>query len=133
MNSPEKILIVDDVALMRDLLIRELTILGFTNIHHASCGEEALELVASTMLRIRDEALFKYSREVRPDAKQLAGEVHRLRLQLGEARRELEAHRQIARELKERLYDLQEQCDKRESVMLGALITWLARRMNQAR
>jgi len=54
-------------------------------------------------------------------------------LQLGEARAELNSYRRLTLELKERLYDLQDQCDKRESVMLGALIAWLARRMNQPR
>lgn len=45
MNNTEKILVVDDVALMRDLLIRELTSLGFSDIQHASCGEDALKII----------------------------------------------------------------------------------------
>lgn len=45
MNNPDKILVVDDVALMRDLLIKELSTLGFTNIHHATCGDEAMEMI----------------------------------------------------------------------------------------
>jgi len=33
----------------------------------------------------------------------------------------------------DRLYDMQEQCDKRQGVTLGTLITWLAQRMSQCR
>jgi len=45
MKNSDKILVVDDIALMRDLLIKELATLGFSDIHHASCGDEALKVI----------------------------------------------------------------------------------------
>jgi two-component system chemotaxis response regulator CheY len=45
MSYRDKILIVDDVALMRDLLKGVLREFGYNDLHDASCGEEALALV----------------------------------------------------------------------------------------
>lgn len=45
MKESDKILVVDDVALMRDLLIKELNSLGFDNIQHASSGDDALNMI----------------------------------------------------------------------------------------
>lgn len=85
------------------------------------------------MQRNQDGALFKPLRASAPDPEQLGAEVHRLRLELADARGEIAAYRQLTIELKDRLYDMQEQCDKRQGMMLGALITWLVQRMNQRR
>jgi len=85
------------------------------------------------MRRNQDAALFKFLPDSVPDREQIAGEIHRLRLELAEARGEITAYRQLTAELKGRLYEMQEQCDKRQGVMLGALITWLVQRMNQRR
>lgn len=88
--------------------------------------------IVDRMQRIQDGALFKFQAEV-PDAETLAAEAHRLRLELGEARAELAAYRQLAVELKDHLYEMQDQCDKRQGMLLGAVITWLAHRMNEHR
>lgn len=85
------------------------------------------------MQRIQDGALFKFPPHSPPDAESLAAEIHRLRLQLSEAKAELGAYRGLTLELQDRLYEMQEHCDKRQGMLLGALITWLAQRMNQHR
>ena len=85
------------------------------------------------MQRNQDGALFKTLPASGPDPERLGAEVHRLRLELADARGEIAAYRQLTIELKDRLYDMQEQCDKRQGMMLGALITWLVQRMNQRR
>ena len=85
------------------------------------------------MQRNQDGALFKFLPDSAPDPERIAGEMHRLRLELADARGEVAAYRQLTAELKDRLYDMQEQCDKREGMMLGALITWLVQRTNQRR
>ena len=85
------------------------------------------------MQRIRDGALFKFQQDSLTDAESLAAEAHRLRLELRDSRAELAEYKALTRELQGRLYDMQEQCDKRQGMMLGALITWLAQRMNERR
>ncbi len=85
------------------------------------------------MQRIRDAALFKIQHDSLTDAESLAAEAHRLRLDLRDAQAELAEYKALTVELQGRLYDMQEQCDKRQGLMLGALITWLAQRMSQRR
>ncbi|MGD8309726.1 MAG: hypothetical protein PVG98_09800 [Chromatiales bacterium] len=83
---------------------------------------------ASAMLekvdRIKRSALTKYQAHSLPDSEALAAQNQRLRLALEEARHQLAGHRALARELEERLLGLQEACDRRQSVLLGSLITW---------
>jgi CDP-4-dehydro-6-deoxyglucose reductase len=83
--------------------------------------------------RFQDGALFKFLPDSDQDLEKLGAEMHRMRLELAEAREEIAAYRELTCELKDRLYDLQEQCDKRQGMVLGALITWLAHRMSQRR
>ena len=83
------------------------------------------------MRRIQDGALFKPLSENLPDAETLSSEVHRLRLELGEARLTVERYRRLTGDLKEHLYSMQEQCDRNQKAMLGTLITWLARKTHQ--
>lgn len=83
------------------------------------------------MRRIQLSALFKPAPENLPDAETLSAEVHRLRLELGEARVEVERYRNLTEELKDHLYTMQEQCDRKQKALLGALITWLARKMQR--
>ena len=85
------------------------------------------------MQRIQDGALFKFQHDSLTDAESLAAEGHRLRLELRDARAELAENKALTLELQGRLYGMQEQCDKRQGMLLGALITWLAQRMNQRR
>jgi CDP-4-dehydro-6-deoxyglucose reductase len=85
------------------------------------------------MQRIQDGALFKFQHESLTDAESLAAEAHRLRLELLDAQAELAEYKALTLELQSRLYDMQEQCDQRQGMMLGALITWLAQRVSQRR
>lgn len=80
------------------------------------------------MRRIQDGALFKPGIESLPNAETLSSEVHRLRLELGEARVAVERYRNLTDELKEHLYSMQEQCDRNQKALLGTLITWLVRK-----
>ena len=80
------------------------------------------------MRRIQDGALFKPALESLADAESLSAEVHRLRLELGEARVAVERYRNLTQELKEHLYTMQEQCDRNQKALLGTLITWLVRK-----
>lgn len=41
------VLVVDDFAVMRDLVVHQLSLLGYTDVHTASNGEDALRLLAS--------------------------------------------------------------------------------------
>ena len=83
------------------------------------------------MRRIQDGALYKFHPDSLPDAEQLAAELHRMRLDLGDAQLELEKYRQMTAELQQRLYTIQDQCDKRQGAILGTLITWLAHQVKQ--
>jgi CDP-4-dehydro-6-deoxyglucose reductase len=76
------------------------------------------------MDRIKAGAVFKTTNDNRPDPEQLASEVHRLRLQLGETQAVLDSYRQMAAEMKDRLLELQDHCDRKQAVMIGTLVGW---------
>lgn len=76
------------------------------------------------MDRIKAGAMFKTPNDANLDAEHLAGEVHRLRLQLGETQAALDSYRQMAAEMKDRLTALQDHCDRKQAVMIGSLVGW---------
>lgn len=76
------------------------------------------------MDRIKAGAMFKAPNDATLDAQQLAGEVHRLRLQLGETQAALDSYRQMAGEMTDRLMALQDHCDRKQAVMIGSLVGW---------
>ncbi len=78
--------------------------------------------------RIREAALFKTTRDFRPDVDHLATELQRARVEAVRLQEELEGYRRLAVETEERLLKLQAQCDARQAMMLGTLVGWL---MNQ--
>jgi hypothetical protein len=78
--------------------------------------------------RIQEAALYKSTRDGRPDAEHLATELQRARVEAARLHDELESYRQLAVETEERLLDLQERCDARQAMMLGTLVGWF---MNQ--
>jgi CDP-4-dehydro-6-deoxyglucose reductase len=88
--------------------------------------------IVEKVLRFQEGALLKPLPGSVRDAETLAGEVHRLRLELEQTRRETARYRRLTLELKEHLYDLQEQCDRNQKALLGTLITWLVRKTGQA-
>ena len=74
---------------------------------------------------IQDSAMFKHQRgETVPDAEHLIHEIHLLRLKLGEAEAKVDDYRGLLDETQTQLLDLQEQCDKRQAMLLGNLIGW---------
>lgn len=76
------------------------------------------------MERYKDGALFKPAVDSSLDAEVLAKEVHHLRLQLGEALSELDSYRDMVAETQDRLLELQERCDRKQAMMMGALVGW---------
>lgn len=89
--------------------------------------------VLERLERIKAQAPFKYAQGNYPDPADMAGEIQRLRVALGDARAELGVYRETVAELTARLEGLREDCDHRQRVLLGALIAWLGRRMDQQR
>jgi CDP-4-dehydro-6-deoxyglucose reductase len=78
--------------------------------------------------RIREAALYKTTRDSRPDVDHMATELQRARVEVARLQDELDSYRRFAAETEERLLHLQEQCDARQAMMLGALVGWF---MNQ--
>jgi len=78
--------------------------------------------------RIREAALFKTMRDVRPDVDHLSTELQRARVEIGRLQEEVDGYQQLAAETEQRLLALQERCDKRQAMMLGTLVGWF---MNQ--
>jgi hypothetical protein len=76
------------------------------------------------MERYKDGALFKQSGDAVPDAEALAAEVHRLRLQLGESRAQVDSYREMVAEAQDRLLELQDRCDRKQAMMMGAVVGW---------
>lgn len=78
--------------------------------------------------RIREAAVFKATRDCRPNVDHLATELQRARVEVARLQDELHSYRTLAAETEERLLTLQEQCDTRQAMMLGTLVGWF---MNQ--
>lgn len=78
--------------------------------------------------RIREAALFKTTRDVRPDVDHLSTELQRARVEIGRLQEEVDGYQQLAAETEQRLLALQERCDERQAMMLGTLVGWF---MNQ--
>ena len=76
------------------------------------------------MDRIKAGAVLKGTSDGMPDPRQLADEVHRLRLQLGETQAQLDSYREMAAEMKQRLLDLQDHCDRKQAMMVSTLVGW---------
>ncbi|MGD2117734.1 MAG: hypothetical protein PVG66_05195 [Chromatiales bacterium] len=74
--------------------------------------------------RIQENAINKHLADSLPDAEQLATEVQRLRAELECACAQINSYEQLVLEMKQRLTDFQSRCDKRQSIMLNALIGW---------
>ena len=83
--------------------------------------------------RIKRSALTKYQPHSLPDSEALASENQRLRLALEETRTQLDGYRALARELERRLMGLQDACDRRQSVLLGSVISWFQHQMARRR
>jgi len=78
--------------------------------------------------RIREAALFKTTRDIRPDVDHLSTELQRARVEIGRLQEEVDGYQQLAAETEQRLLALQERCDERQAMMLGTLVGWF---MNQ--
>ncbi len=76
------------------------------------------------MERFKDGALFKPPADAGLDSAALAKEAHHLRIQLGEARSELDSYREMIAETQDRLLELRERCDRKQAMMMGALVGW---------
>jgi CDP-4-dehydro-6-deoxyglucose reductase len=85
------------------------------------------------VLRIQAGAVHKYNRDSLPDREALAAENQRLKLELREAQVELHAYRKLTNQLRDRLYAIQEQCDRNQRVLLGTVISWLGQQMKKRR
>ena len=87
-----------------------------------------LEPENSTMLektrRIREAAALKGLSDSGQDPERLAAELHRLKIELAHVRQQLASYRQLTAETSDRLLELQERCDRKQAMMLGALIGW---------
>ena len=87
----------------------------------ASIGQSGM---VEKMDRIKEGALHKVAHDERLDVDSLKTEVHRLGLKLGEAEALIDDYRQMATEMQNRLQQLQEQCDKRQALMLNSVLGW---------
>lgn len=83
------------------------------------------------MERIKEGALYKPIGDSACDTESLLAEIHRLRLELNDSQARLTHFQRVTTELKDHLYDMQEQCDRNQKALLSALITWVVRKTRQ--
>lgn len=81
--------------------------------------------------RIKEAAVYKATRDVRPDPEHLATELQRARVEVARLQEEVESYRRFAAETEDRLLQLQEQCDARQAMMLGTLVGWFMNQLKQ--
>lgn len=74
---------------------------------------------------IQDSAMFKHQHgDSTPDPEHLMHEIHLLKLKLGETEAKVDDYRLLLDETQTQLLDLQEQCDKKQALLLGNVIGW---------
>jgi CDP-4-dehydro-6-deoxyglucose reductase len=85
------------------------------------------EAVLERMSRLQHNALFKLPKAQQGKPRDLAEEVHRLQVQLADARAEIARHRKLVYSLKQRLTALQgaDDCTRQQKLVLQALIRWM--------
>ena len=81
--------------------------------------------------QLKDQALGKFQPEQVSEMLSLAQEVARLRLQLVDAQMEIGKYRGLVSQLHERLLIIQEQCTRRQKLVLQALVSWMLTRLDQ--
>jgi len=74
--------------------------------------------------RLQEVAVSKGTGEGRQDADRLATELQRLKAELAHTRAQLRGYQSLAAETSDRLLELQERCDNRQSLMLNTLLGW---------
>lgn len=74
--------------------------------------------------RIQEDAINKYMNDTLPDPEHLASEVQRLRAALDASNHELASYRVLVDEMKTRMSDFQNRCDKKQALMVSSLMGW---------
>lgn len=74
--------------------------------------------------RIQAAATRKGPNDAKRDPDHLAAQVQRLKIEISMLQDQLASYEQLSDEMADRLVALQESCDKRQSMILGALIGW---------
>ena len=73
---------------------------------------------------IQADAINKYVNDTLPDAEHLASEVQRLRAALRETQGQVASYESLVGEMKHRLAEFQNKCDKNQALLMGSLIGW---------
>lgn len=74
--------------------------------------------------RIREAALGKSLSDGHPDPERMATELHRLKIYVGQLEDQLDSYKTLSEQVTHRLLELQEHCDRRQSMLLNTLIGW---------
>lgn len=72
---------------------------------------------------IREAAALKKG-DQKADPERLAADLHRAQIQIAHLQQQLQSYQQLAAETKDRLVEMQTQCEKREASLLGTLVSW---------
>lgn len=79
---------------------------------------------------IREAAALKNS-DSKEDPDRLAAELHRTKIQLAHLQQQLASYQQLAAETKNRLVNMQAQCERREASLLSTLVSWYVNETKQ--
>lgn len=74
--------------------------------------------------RIQNAAIRKGSGDTSRDPDHLAAQIQRLKIEVSMLRDQLHSYEELSDEMADRLVNLQESCDKQQSMILGTLIGW---------
>lgn len=89
--------------------------------------------VLERMSRIQQNAINKTLESNRPKELLMMAELDRLRLELNDAKAEIQHYHKLILSLKQRLVDIQEEddCTRRQRLVLQALIGWILKKVEQ--
>ncbi len=89
--------------------------------------------VLERMSRIQQNAIHKTLDSDCPEEQLMAAELDRLRLELNDAKDEIQRYHKLVLSLKQRLMEIQEEddCTRRQRLVLQALISWMLQKVEQ--
>jgi CDP-4-dehydro-6-deoxyglucose reductase len=87
--------------------------------------------VLERVSRLQINAVHKMPLDDLPREAVLIEQIERLRRQLDDERAEKEYYKGVVVNLKDRMVELQEGCDRQQRAMLQALVNWMLRKLEQ--
>ena len=89
------------------------------------------DAVLERMRRIQDNALHKVNPDAISDERLMANQIHRLQVELTDTYAQLDSYKALTMELRDRLFVMKANCDRKDKQMINALLHWMSTQIKQ--